>query len=203
MPLIEDLKRIGEKLTGAKRPKPEEVRALVRKREADARKFRDDGETPNNPELPFIHYHSPVLLDDAFDPAAIFEELFASNGWEGSWRDGVYDFNHFHTRTHEVLGIARGHARVRFGGERGRIITLKAGDVVILPAGTGHRRISASRDLLVVGAYPDNGGKYDEPQPDDVDVEQARADIAKVKMPKRDPVYGAKAGLRLVWRNRE
>ena len=115
--------------------------------------FADDGEIPNNPTLPFVHYRSPVRLTQAPDPAAVLEELFESNGWGGSWRNGIYDFLHYHSGTHEVLGIARGHARVRFGGRNGKIVALRAGDVVILPAGTGHQRVSASRDLLVVGAY--------------------------------------------------
>jgi uncharacterized protein YjlB len=89
------------------------------------------------------------------------EELFEANGWGDTWRDGIYDYVHFHSRIHEVLGIARGKGRVRFGGDKGRIFTLKAGDVVILPAGTGHQCLSADEDFLVVGAYPP-AGTYDE-----------------------------------------
>lgn len=201
MPVVEDLKHITEVATGLGRP--DWVDIVTSSRKPQLFSFRDDGETPNNPHLPLVHYRSAVRLDPAFDPAATFEVLFKHYGWTGAWRDGVYDFNHFHTRTHEVLGVARGTVRVRFGGAQGRTLALKAGDVVVLPAGTGHRLISGSRDLLVVGAYPDNGGKYNEPKPDDVDAKRARADIAKVKLPKRDPVYGAKAGLHLVWKNRE
>jgi uncharacterized protein YjlB len=78
---------------------------------------------------------------------------------------------------------------VQFGGAKGRNLTLTAGDVVVLPAGTGHRRLRASRDLLVVGAYP-IGSKYDEPRPEEADPVEARASIAKVKPPRQDPVYG-------------
>jgi len=191
MPILEDAKKTLEKLTGLGRPATEEIFGLVRQRKANFHRFKDDGKTPNNPALPLIHYRSPVALLASYDPAAIFEVLFASNGWTGSWRDGVYDFLHFHTRTHEVLGIARGSARVQFGGTKGRIIDLKAGDVIVVPAGTGHRRKGASRDLLVVGAYPENGGKYDEPKSDEIDGQEARAAIGKVPLPARDPVYGS------------
>src|ERR1700761_5053431 len=119
-------------------------------------------------------------LDERFDPAAIFEVLFASHGWKDSWRDGVYDFLHFHTRTHEVLGIARGWAKVQFGGEDGPVVDIKAGDVIVLPAGTGHQRKSASRDLLVVGAYQEGGGEYDEPKPGEVPELVARNRISAV-----------------------
>jgi uncharacterized protein YjlB len=197
MPLLEDVKKTFEQITGYRRPKRHEVPGLIRRRKAHLFRFKDDGETPNNPRLPLILYRSPVLLRDAWDPAAIFEELFAANGWKDSWRDGVYDFLHFHTRTHEVLGIARGAVRVEFGGAKGKILDLKAGDVVVLPAGTGHRRLRASDDLLVVGAYPARGA-YDQPRPAEVDHAKATAAIAKVRLPARDPVFG-KGGLTKHW----
>ncbi len=187
MPLIEDLKHVAEAATGIGRPDWVDIATVRRK--PNLYNFKDDGETPNNPELPLVHYRSAVKLDPDYDPAAIFEVLFKYYGWTGTWRDGVFDFNHFHTKSHEVLGIARGKVCVRFGGARGRKINLKAGDVVIVPAGTGHRRMRASADLLVVGAYPE-GGHYDEPTPHDVDAKKARRDIAKVPVPSRDPVFG-------------
>jgi len=98
-----------------------------------------------------------------------------------------------------VLGIVRGEAEVLFGGAKGRVLHLKPGDVVVLPAGTGHRRTSASRDLLVVGAYPKRG-HYDEPRPGEIDIKEARASIRKVTKPKQDPVYGRKGPLTALWR---
>ena len=91
----------------------------------------------------------------------MIEDMFEANGWGDTWRDGIYDYVHYHSRIHEVLGIARGKGRVRFGGNKGRIFTLKAGDVAVLPAGTGHQCLSAGDDFLVVGAYPP-AGTYDE-----------------------------------------
>jgi len=131
---------------------------------------------------------------------AIFEVLFASHGWKSSWRNGMYDFNHFHTHTHEVLGIARGKVTALFGGMKGHKVELKAGDVVVIPSGTGHKRIRQSKDLLIVGAYPTNGGDYDEPKPDRVDLKEARRQIKKVRLPLADPVYGKQGPLRRIWR---
>src|SRR5215469_2435425 len=114
--------------------------------------FEDDGVVPNNP-LPFLVYKAAIDVDNA-QPEATIEKLFGANGWGDMWRNGIYDYLHYHATVHEVLGIARGSARVRFGGDAGREIEVAAGDVVILPAGTGHQRLSSSPDLSVVGAYP-------------------------------------------------
>jgi uncharacterized protein YjlB len=159
--------------------------------------FADDGETPNNPALPLLVYRG-VFARDVPDPAVPFEEAFASHGWGRSWRNGIFDFLHFHTRAHEVLGIARGRARVQFGGVRGQELDVEAGDVVVLPAGTGHRRVSASADLLVVGAYPDNSG-LDQKRPGQIDHARAVAAIAAVPLPLQDPVYGTGGPLVAIW----
>lgn len=197
MPFWEEIKRTAESLTGIGRPNFDEIG--LRERKPHTFSFRDDGQTPNNPRLPLILYRSPVAPEANADPAAVFEVLFSHNGWENSWRDGIYNFLHFHTKTHEVLGIARGQARVQFGGKKGRILEVKAGDVIVLPAGTGHCRKSMSKDLLVVGAYP-RGGDYDEPKPSEIDHIEARESIAKVRAPEKDPVYGRRGPLKGIWR---
>jgi uncharacterized protein YjlB len=196
--LLEDAKRAFEKVTGFGRPKRGDLAALIRMRKPNLLHFRDDGRTPNNP-LPLVIYRSCVALSGRLDPAAVFEELFASHGWKDSWRDGMYDYMHFHTQTHEVLGVAKGRVRAQFGGSSGKAVELKAGDVVMLPAGTGHKRLSASRDLLIVGAYPATGS-YDEPKPNDIDHAKAVAAIARVPAPAQDPVYGKRGPLVELWR---
>lgn len=198
MQLLEDAKRVFEKVTGIGRPERNALGALTRRRKPHLLHFKADGRTPNNP-LPLVLYRSCVALDGNLDPAAVFEDLFASHGWRDSWRNGMYDYLHFHTHTHEVLGIAKGHVRAQFGGSSGKTVELKAGDVVVLPAGTGHKRLSASRDLLIVGAYPATGS-YDEPKPKDIDHAKALAAIARVPAPAQDPVYGKRGPLVELWR---
>jgi uncharacterized protein YjlB len=112
----------------------------------------------------------------------------------------VYDFLHYHSQVHEVMGVVRGTARIEFGGIKGRIVSLHPGDVVVLPAGTGHRLIASSRNFLVVGAYPPDG-HYDECT-DTRDRADAIKRIKRVRTPRRDPVYGNDGPLKRLWRRR-
>ncbi len=159
--------------------------------------FADDGIVPNNP-MPFLVYEGAVALDRGH-PEATIEKLFAANGWGAMWRNGVYDFLHYHATVHEVLGIARGHARVRFGGDKGRELEISAGDVAILPAGTGHQCLSASRDFSVVGAYPP-GPKMQITRPTVENHAKALKTIPEVKVPTTDPVMGEEGPLVSLWK---
>jgi uncharacterized protein YjlB len=159
--------------------------------------FADDGLVPNNP-MPFLVYKGAV--DVASDhPEKTIEGLFGANGWGDMWRNGVYDYLRYHATVHEALGIARGHARVRFGGDKGREFTVAAGDVAILPAGTGHQCLSASPDFSVVGAYPP-GAKMHVTLPTPEKHRKALETIPKVKLPKTDPVMGENGPLGKLWK---
>src|SRR5260370_5929930 len=87
--------------------------------------FEDDGSVPNNP-MPFLLYKQAISVDND-DPENTIEGLFGANGWGDMWRNGVYDYLHYHATVHEALGIARGHASVRFGGDRGKVFEIAAG----------------------------------------------------------------------------
>jgi uncharacterized protein YjlB len=197
MPMLEDVKKIAENLTGWSRPRRSALSSLIRERKASTFCFKDDGVIPNHPKWPLVVYRGAVRLRDDLDPAAVCEEIFESNGWGDSWRDGIYDYVHYHSRIHEVLGIARGEGRVQFGGRRGRTLRLKAGDVAVLPAGTGHQCLFASKEFLVVGAYPPSG-KYDECTGSE-DHKRALSSIPKVGRPRKDPVYGIRGPLLKAW----
>jgi len=87
--------------------------------------FADDGLVPNS-RLPLIVRRGAVP-PDAKDPAAAFERVFVKNGWTGTWRDSIYDYPHYHSTAHEVLGVAEGSATVRFGGESSETVGLATG----------------------------------------------------------------------------
>jgi len=159
--------------------------------------FADDGLVPNNP-LPFLVYKAAVDVANAH-PEKTIERLFGANGWGAMWRNGVYSYLHYHATVHEALGVARGHARVRFGGDRGKEFEISAGDVAILPAGTGHQCLSASPDFCVVGAYPP-GPAMQITRPTPENHAKALQTIPQVKTPKTDPVRGDDGPLVKLWK---
>jgi uncharacterized protein YjlB len=152
----------------------------------DFEHFADDGRFPNS-VLPVIIYRQAMPSAEA-SPEAM-EALFDGNGWPSQWRANVYDYHHYHSTAHECLGVASGSATLQLGGPGGRSFKLAAGDVVLLPAGTAHRREAADADFMMVGAYPP-GQRWDILRGDPSDRPEADQRIARVPLPKTDPVGG-------------
>ena len=155
--------------------------------------FEQSGWVPNNRRFPVIVYWRVL---DGPDRARAFERLFRTNGWGGLWRNGVYSFHHFHSTAHEILGIAAGQARLMIGGPAGKEIAVQAGDALLLPAGTGHCRLEASNDLLVIGGYPP-GQEADLCR--EMPTAEQQAMIDELGIPARDPLKGEAGGLRSLW----
>jgi len=161
--------------------------------------FEDDGAIPNNPHLPLLVYPKAMDLRGRIDPAEVVEQMFEANGWgDNLWRNGVYPFAHYHSMIHEAMGIAAGRVRVRFGGKKGTEIDLETSDVAVLPAGTGHQRIWASPELMVVGAYPPSG-HYNLCRGSRAEHARAVKSIPLVPSPESDPVYGPHGPLVELW----
>lgn len=148
----------------------------------------DDGMFPNN-LLPVVLWRRGIPIQNDGDGADFIERHFLDNGWQGSWQNGIVTFHHYHSTAHEVLGIGRGSVTVILGGPTGHEVTLEAGDVVLLPAGTAHRNLGASDDLIVVGAYPP-GQHPDLLHGESGDRPHADQNIANVPLPGTDPVSG-------------
>ena len=147
---------------------------------------------PNNAVLPVVLYRGAMPPGACEAVASAFEEVFDRHGWPPQWRDGVYDFHHYHSTAHEVLGVAGGWARLIIGGPGGREIEVTSGDAILLPAGTGHCCFEADEDFLVVGAYPE-GQAFDicRQAPD----AQARHRMTALLLPPLDPVIGEKSAI--------
>jgi uncharacterized protein YjlB len=156
--------------------------------------FADDGVFPNS-GLPVLIYRGVLATPDA----AAFERMFEANGWSSSWRNGLYSVHHYHSTAHEVLGLYGGRVNARLGGERGRSVTLAAGDVIVIPAGVAHKNDGASADFRVVGAYPVGTSpdmQYGKPG------ERPGTDrnITRVGLPAGDPVRGGGGAIAPLWK---
>ncbi len=150
---------------------------------------------PNSP-LPVLLY--PGALEPKGDLERAFLTLFQDNNWGDGWVNGVYAFHHFHTTAHEALGCASGWVTVLLGGPGGREFTLKAGDAVLLPAGTAHFRVKSSGDYSIVGAYP-KGQSPDLMRGEPAQFEAALKNISKLPLPDSDPVLGRAGPAVMVW----
>ena len=159
-------------------------------------KFKDDGKFPNSKYS--LLFYQGAFLEDRADAARIISH-FEKYNWTNAWKDGVFDYHHYHSTSHEVLAVSKGDAILQFGGENGEPISVEEGDVVVIPAGVAHKKISASDDFLVVGAYP-NGADYDLLKGEPDDRPAADENIAKVPIPDNDPVHGKMEGLLSLWK---
>ena len=141
----------------------------------------------DHPRWPLLIYPGAVTT---ITPEA-FEELFTRNRWPAAWRNGVHPFHHYHSNSHEALGVYSGEVTVQFGGEGGVTVMGKPGDVIVLPAGTRHKKLFSRGALGVVGAYPKGS-----------DPDLCLANVGKtahVPLPECDPVHGPGGPLFTYW----
>ncbi|UFH53199.1 cupin domain-containing protein [Spirosoma sp. KNUC1025] len=159
--------------------------------------FADDGKIPNS-KYPLLLYRK-VFQATGSVGALGMEERFAVNNWTNFWRDGVFPYHHYHSITHEVLGVYSGSALLQLGGEKGQKVRVQAGDVIVIPAGVGHKKLESSADFGVMGAYPD-GRNYDLLRGEPGERPQADKNIAAVPLPATDPLLGKEGGVTEFWK---
>jgi uncharacterized protein YjlB len=159
--------------------------------------LQDDGRVPNNPDLALVLYRNAIAPNTA---TADVIRMFARNGWRGAWINGIFPYHHYHARAHEVLANVGTAVEVQFGGEHGPVVNFGPGDIVVIPAGGGHCRLSGRGGLAIVGAYPAGQEDWDLKRADNPgDYRAAKCEIARVELPARDPVTGERAPLGEIW----
>ncbi len=158
--------------------------------------LEDDGTFPNS-DLPVLIYKNALELPE--DAPHIIEDLFLKNNWSNSWRNGIYDYHHYHSITHEVLGVYEGSTMVELGGAKGLTLFIEKGDIIIIPAGVAHRNVTPDSKFKCVGAYPE-GKDYDIKKGDPEDRPGADKNIKKVPLPKNDPLSGSEGPLTSFWK---
>lgn len=138
----------------------------------------------------------PLLIHRNAVPGGGVEAVmsrFRANGWFNNWRyPGVYTYPHFHSTTHECLGVAAGWMEVDMFGEGGTRIRLETGDILVIPAGVSHCMVANSDDIMMVGGYPE-GRDWDNVQERFLSEEMRRAAAKRIMMlpiPARDPATG-------------
>lgn len=157
--------------------------------------FGPDRAAPNHPTLPVL------VLGGAVPAGTSAQEVQATvrrNGWGGAWLYGMFPYHHYHSNAHEALICVGGEADLQLGGESGERVTVRRGDALVLPAGTGHKCLSASGDFLVCGCYPPGQENPDLKRENDPrDGVDAR--IAAVPLPQTDPLFGPVGPLLDAW----
>lgn len=157
-------------------------------------KIQSNNGIPNNPHLPALIY--PRVLKPGLASSDIVA-LYARNHWVKSWVYSLFDFHHYHYAAHEVLTVISGCGVVQIGGEDGPGSEVTEGDVILLPAGYGHKLLDAEGDFTVVGAYPEGQPDIGFNRPGD---NTRLTSIAKTPLPACDPIYGAAGPLASFWR---
>jgi uncharacterized protein YjlB len=154
--------------------------------------FKPNGLVPNS-RFPVLIHRGVIKVEAGGDMADAVEATFRRNDWLNNWRElGVYDYYHFHSTSHEALGMARGTITLQLGGVGGTVVKLNPGDVVVLPAGTSHTRLDCSSDSHMIGGYPE-GRDWDLIRDEQVTEAEARAAvklIGSLPIPARDPATG-------------
>ncbi|KAJ5167005.1 uncharacterized protein N7482_005786 [Penicillium canariense] len=138
---------------------------------------------------PLMIYHG------AFDatPVELERRLEAIGEVVPQWVYTMYSTTHFHSTTHEALGVVAGRARLCFGGEENPQRfepTVQRGDLIIIPAGVGHRLLEDQGDetFKMVGSYP-RGKQWDMCYGEAGEEEKVN-EIRNLPWFRHDPLYG-------------
>ena len=169
----------------------------LRRTNPDIFYFKDDGITPNS-HLPVLIYRG--LFDPAYESCEEWlEEQFTLNGWSRTCHKPLFDFYHYHSNTHEVLGVCDGACYIQLADKNGVKTEITKGDVVLIPAGVGHFCVEHSKDFAVVAGYPDNVIP-DVLRPSPENREKALEKMNEITLPEFDPIlHDEEGGVQKFW----
>ena len=167
----------------------------MKNKDCESYLFEPDSGIPNSP-LPLLIWKDRLSADARSGNAAC--ALFRRNSWGGTWVYTVFPYWHFHTRGHEVLACVSGSARIGFGGDRGLQADVLVGDVCVIPAGVGHKKLDASPDFQMAGGYPP-GQEGNIVRPGEMDDERIAREISRLGLPQTDPITGTNGSLVEIW----
>jgi uncharacterized protein YjlB len=137
---------------------------------------------------PLLIYHSAFQTPTA---SQIEAHLDSVGVVAPSWRYTMYSTSHFHSNTHEVLGISDGSAKLCFGGEENpdRVEpVVQKGDLIVVPAGVAHRLLEDRGEFCMVGSYP-GGQSWDMCYGEEDEANEVEK-IKHLGWFAKDPIYG-------------
>jgi uncharacterized protein YjlB len=161
--------------------------------------IKPNGSFPNNADLPVLHYVNVINIKLLFAGLRV-RQLFRRNGWTNNWKAGIFEYDHYHSNTHEAMAILKGKTTLLLGGRGGKKLQVAAGDVVIIPAGVAHCNLGKENDVVCIGGYP-QGKDFDIKYGHPGERPQADRNIENLGIPQKDPVFGDTNGLIRYWKD--
>ena len=156
--------------------------------------FKDDGSIPNNQKCPVILYPEALKESPEKSNSVLIKTIGRKAGQMVSLTTIITTAIHM-----KFLVLSMDLRFLQLGGEQGTKVEMHQGDVVVLPAGTGHKRIQASSDFKIAGAYPD-GMEHDLKKGNPDERPDVLENIQSVPLPDQDPVYGEQGPLLRLWK---
>lgn len=160
--------------------------------------INDDGVFPGS-IFPVLFYRDVLKLPLLF-PSAAISGIFGKHQWGNTWRSGIFTYRHYHSNTHKALGIVRGETVLELGTEQDVCLTIRKGDVIIIPAGVAHKNLGMENDVVCIGGYP-GGILYNMKCGKAGERPEADKDIAAIPLPGNDPIFGKSGPLVHIWRS--
>jgi len=157
----------------------------------------DNGVFPGN-KLPVLHYKRPLHIPFLF-AARYVKNIFRKHDWNNTWRNGIYTYHHYHSNTHEAMAVIKGSTTLLLGGENGKQVVLRKGDIIVIPAGVAHKNLGRMKDVICVGGYPE-GRDFDMNYGTPGERPAADKNIENLPIPSTGPLAGSEDPLVRLWK---